>query len=135
MVRTVERDEGLAAEPGASMGDEAVGKIAAGVQHRQPCLGAATISGDVGGGEQTADGIADGRGRQAIAARQNPDKLAQGHGRIATTSACASSAWARGLCSVSSSVRARTRMFMSAVILNASRPALGDDVVHLLDRQ
>ena len=78
---TVERDEGLAAEPGALVGDNAIGKIAAGVEHRKSGLRATAIGGNVGGGKQTADGIGDTCGRQAVAAGQNPDELAQSHGR------------------------------------------------------
>jgi hypothetical protein len=77
---SVERDKGPAAEPAALVGDNAIGKIAAGVEHRKSGLRATATGGDVGGGKQTADGIGDGRGRRAVAAGQNPDELAQGHG-------------------------------------------------------
>jgi len=63
------------------VGDNAIGKIAAGVEHRQSGLGATAIGGNVGGGKQTADGIGDGCGRQAVTAGQDPDQLAQGHRR------------------------------------------------------
>ena len=120
---TVERDEGPAAEPGAFMGDNAVGEIAAAVERRQPGLGGATISGNIGRGEQTADGIGDGRGRQAVAAVRTQTSSHSAVDGIATNSACASLAWARGLCIGLSSVSARTRMFVSAVIFTASQPS------------